>query len=134
METVPHFEQMLTRSGIKLFKYYLDISLKEQKKRLKQRRDDPLKQWKISSIDEQSAKHWDDYSLARNEMFARTHNAVAPWTIVRADSKKIGRLQLIKDMLTRLEYEEKDEALVIPNPDYVFMYDEAYIKNGMIAP
>ncbi|WP_455383931.1 polyphosphate kinase 2 [Acidihalobacter prosperus] len=134
METVPAFEQMLIRSGIHLFKYYLDISKREQKKRLAARRTDPLKQWKMSPIDAAAQKHWDDYSVARNEMFARTHSALAPWTVVRADDKKLTRLNVIKDLLTRLDYADKDHGLIRPNPDIVFTYAEAYIENGMIAP
>ena len=131
--TVVEFEQMLVRSGIKLFKYYLDISKAEQNKRLKERRNDPLKQWKISPIDAEAVQHWGDYSLARNEMFARTHAPLAPWTVVRADRKRVARLKVIKDLLLRLDYDGKDEALVLPNPDVVFAYDEACLTNGMIA-
>jgi polyphosphate kinase 2 len=134
METVSDFEQMLERSGIRLFKFYLDISKAEQKKRLKSRHKDPLKQWKVSPIDEQALAHWDDYSMARNEMFARTHTANAPWCVVRADDKRLARLNVIKHLLSRLDYEGKDERLVLPNPDIVFLYDEAYLKNKMIAP
>ncbi len=134
IETVPNFEQMLIRSGIRLFKYYLDISKAEQKKRLAARRSDPLKQWKISPIDAEAQKHWDDYSTARNEMLARTHTPLTPWTVVRADSKKLARLNVIKDLLTHLDYEGKDHSLILPNPDIVFSYADAYLDNGMIAP
>jgi polyphosphate kinase 2 len=134
METVSNFEHMLVRSGIKLLKYYLDISKAEQKRRLKARRDDVLKQWKTSPIDAQAIKHWDDYSAARNEMFARTHNPIAPWTIVRADEKRSARLGLIKDLLIRLHYGDKDKAILLPDPEIVFQYDDAYVRNGKIAP
>lgn len=134
IDTVPAFEQMLIRSGISLFKYYLDISKDEQKKRLAARRTDPLKQWKMSPIDAVAQKHWDDYSRARNDMFARTHSALAPWTVVRANDKKLARLCVIKDLLSRLDYTGKDEEVVCPNPDVVFTYAEAYLDNGMIAP
>jgi polyphosphate kinase len=134
MDTVPAFEQMLIRSGIRLFKYYLDISKDEQKKRLADRRSDPLKQWKMSPIDAVAQKHWDDYSVARNEMFARTHSALTPWTVVRADDKQLARLNVIKDLLARLDYADKDHDLVHPNSDIVFAYAEAYLANGMIAP
>jgi polyphosphate kinase 2 len=133
METVADFEHMLVRSGIKLLKYYLDISKAEQKRRLKARREDVLKQWKTSPIDDQAQKHWADYSRARNMMFARTHNPVAPWTVVRADDKHAARLQLIKDLLTRLHYDGKDETVLLADPDIVFRYDEIYVRNGMIA-
>jgi hypothetical protein len=66
-------------------------------------------------------------------MFARTHNPVAPWTVVLADNKHVARLQVIKDLLTRLQYADKDEDLVLPNPDAVYEYDEVYLNNGMIA-
>jgi len=133
LETVPVFEQMLERSGIQLFKYYLDISRKEQRERLKARRKDPLKQWKISPIDEAAAAHWKDYSLARDEMFARTHNAFAPWCVVRADDKHAARLNLIRHLLSRLSYKGKNEKLLVYDPDIVFLYEDAYRANGMIA-
>lgn len=71
--------------------------------------------------------------LARDEMLAHTHNAIAPWTIVRADDKQLARLNIIKNLLSRLHYAGKDERLILPDPDVVFMYDETYLKNGMIA-
>ena len=87
MKSVLPFEHMLVDDGIQLFKYYLDISKEEQKRRLKDRRVDPLKQWKISPIDKVAIKHWDDYSAARNEMFERTHNEITPWYVTRDNSK-----------------------------------------------
>jgi polyphosphate kinase 2 len=133
LETVPDFELMLVRSGIKLLKYYLDISREEQKRRLEDRERDPLKQWKTSPIDLEAVKHWVDYSLARNIMFARTHHLDAPWTVVRADDKKSARLNIIKDILFRLDYKGKIEAEVLPDTDIVFNYAESYLKNGMIV-
>jgi len=79
MATVPLFEQLLAHCGVTLVKYYLDISKEEQKRRLVARRKDPLKQWKLSPVDDQAIKRWDAYSAARNEMLARTHNVAAPW-------------------------------------------------------
>ncbi|WP_411728249.1 polyphosphate kinase 2 [Methyloglobulus sp.] len=134
LETVPDFEQMLVRSGIKLLKYYLDISRDEQKNRLKDRQQNPLKQWKISPIDKAAQKHWDDYSQARNIMFARTHHLTTPWTIVRADDKQAARINVIKDILFRLDYKDKDESLILPDANIIFNYEESYLKNGMIAP
>ncbi len=133
METVPTFEQMLVRSGIQLFKYYLDIDKAEQKRRLKDRLTDPLKQWKMSPIDAVAQKHWKDYSTARNAMFARTHTPSAPWTIVRANDKKQARLNLIMDLLTRLDYADKDHALLCPDPDVVFNYTHDVVAQGRVA-
>ncbi len=133
MGSVLGFEHMLVHSGIQLFKYYLDISRREQERRLKQRRRDPLKQWKVSPIDEQAVKRWKEYSTSRNEMLAHTHDALAPWIVVRADDKRGARLNVIRDMLTRLHYPDKDEQAILPDPKGAFVYDQSYIDNGMIA-
>lgn len=107
LEDVPVFEGMLIHSGIQLFKYYLDIDKAEQKLRLDARRNDPLKQWKISPIDEAALKHWDDYSQARDVMLVRTGTKTSPWTVVSANDKKTARLNLIRDLLSRVEYRQK---------------------------
>ncbi|KAI5916550.1 hypothetical protein GH664_03155 [Thauera sp. 2A1] len=119
METSPDFDHVLVRTCIKLFKYCLDISQAEQKKRRQERRKDPLKQWELSPIDAEALKHWADYSQARNEMFARTRTLSAPWTMVRPYSKEVARIDLLKDLLMRLRYEGKDCDLVLPNPAVV---------------
>jgi len=126
LESVVPFEEMLIRDGIAIRKYYLDIDKKEQKKRLKARRDDPLKQWKISPVDEAAQAHWDDYSEARDKMFRRTSHPAAPWNVVRADVKKIARLELIRDLLGSFEYKGKkdklckaDRSIVLPWSDDV---------------
>jgi polyphosphate kinase 2 len=134
MQTVLGFEHMLVKSGIKLLKYYLDITRNEQKRRLKARRIDPLKQWKVSPIDDKALKQWDAYSEARNAMLDRTHNPVSPWTIVRADHKRAARLNLIADLLTRLHYGGKDAAVLVADPTIVFQYDRACVENRTIAP
>lgn len=134
MDSVLEFEQMLVRSGIKLLKYYLDISKAEQKRRLKERKIDPLTQWKTSALDDQALKYWKQYSLARNEMLARSHNPVTPWTVVRADDKQLARLNIIKALLSRLHYADKDERVVLPDPRIVLTYDASYLENGVLAP
>lgn len=133
MSSVSNFENMLIRSGVKLFKYYLDISKAEQKRRLKNRKIDPLKQWKVSSIDDQAIKKWKAYSLARNEMLARSHNPMAPWTLVRADDKYLARINIIKDLLSRLHYTGKDKKLIRPDPQIVFAYDVSNLENGQLV-
>ena len=133
LKTVPTFEDLLVHCGITLVKYYLDISKGEQKKRLKQRRDDPLSQWKTSPIDAQAVKRWKEYSDARNEMLMRTHTMVAPWTIVRADDKPSARMGLIRDLLTRLDFKGKKRLADLPNPDIVFRFHEETMNNKMLA-
>jgi polyphosphate kinase 2 len=133
MQSVPRFEAMLVDSGIRLLKYYLDISRDEQARRLEARKRDPLKQWKISPIDEVAVKYWKDYSRARNAMLLRTHAAVAPWQIVRADDKRLARLNLIRDILLRLDYCDKDEELVKPDTTVVFEFEPGCIEDGLLA-
>jgi polyphosphate kinase 2 len=133
MGSVSDFENMLVRSGVKLLKYYLDIGKAEQKRRLSDRKTDPLKQWKVSPIDDQAVKYWKAYSVARNEMLARTHNPIAPWTLVRANDKRLARLNIIKDLLGRLHYTDKNERLTRPDPQIVFAYDVSNLENGQLA-
>ena len=123
IETVNDFEAILVKSDITLIKYYLDISKKEQAIRLKAREDDPLKQWKISPIDQQAQKKWDAYSKCRNEMLQSTSPSDAPWTIVRANDKKIAHLNLIKDLLSRVSFPGKDKKLLKADQEIAFLWD-----------
>jgi polyphosphate kinase 2 (PPK2 family) len=116
---------MLVRSGVQMFKYYLDISKSVQRDRLAQRREDPLTQWKISPIDKVAQEKWDDYSAARDEMLRRTDHPAAPWTIVRADRKKDARIALISDLLDRLDFQGKAAKVIHPDRGVVFRYSEA---------
>ena len=134
LETVPQFEAMLIRDGINVLKYYLDITKHEQKKRLAERRKDPLKQWKLSPVDTKAAKLWKDYSKARDRMLERSHTAVSPWTIARADNKEQARLNVIRDLLWRLEYPGRGHRLRRPDSAVAFTYDPSYHERGMIAP
>ncbi len=114
------FEKMLVESGFLIVKYYLDISKKEQVKRLKDRQKDPLKQWKISPIDQVAQQHWKDYSLARDEMLLQTNFDFAPWYVVNAENKKEAHIALISDLLHRMKYPRKEEKLVAT--DYGLVY------------
>jgi polyphosphate kinase 2 (PPK2 family) len=102
-----------------LAKYYLDITRAEQRRRLKERREDPLTQWKISPVDEAALAHWKDYSRARDEMLAQTDTAHAPWTLVHADDKQRARLNLIRDLLSRVPYRGARRKLARPDPEVV---------------
>ena len=121
--SVIEFEHMLIRSGISLFKYYLDISHDEQASRLQERKLDPLKQWKISPIDEQALQYFDQYSDDRDIMLQRTHNETSPWTVVDADNKRDARLHMISDLLARLSYTDKDESVLLPGKNIVKRYN-----------
>ena len=133
MGSVPKFEEMLVNSGIKLLKYYLDVSKDEQTRRLAERKRDPLKQWKSSPIDAVAVKHWKAYSEARDSMLLRTHTAVAPWHIVRADDKRLARLNLMRNILSRLHYAGKKNKRVQPDPDVAFEFTPDCITARRLA-
>lgn len=133
MDTVTTFEEMLIGSGIEFFKFYLDIDKKEQAERLDARREDPLKQWKISPIDQVAQEKWADYTTARDAMFARTHTLHSPWTLVCANDKKIARVNVIRDILNRVDYEGKNSKLVIPDVEVVMPFNPELYKLGKIS-
>ncbi|ABM39761.1 polyphosphate kinase 2 [Polaromonas naphthalenivorans] len=133
MLSVPKFEEMLVNSGIKVLKYYLDIDKDEQVKRLAERHSDPLKQWKSSPIDAVAVQHWKAYSAARDAMLLRTHTAIAPWHIVRTNNKRLARLNLIRDILSRLHYAGKKNKLVQPDADVAFEFTPDCIGSQRLA-
>ncbi len=122
--TVPEFEKMLVRSGIVLIKYWFSISDEEQNLRFLGRIHDPLKQWKLSPMDLESRRRWEDYTKAKEDMLQRTHIPEAPWWVVPADDKKKARLNCITHLLSQLPYEEVERPEVVLPPrvrheDYV---------------
>jgi polyphosphate kinase len=133
MDTVVEFERMIVRSGVLLIKYYLDVSRDEQRKRLEQRASDPLAQWKISPIDAHALEKFDDYTKARDAMLVATDHTLAPWTIIRADHKKSARIGLISDLLSRLSYKGRDDALVAPDRDVAFRFEAGQIEGGRLS-
>ncbi|GAA5316372.1 MAG: polyphosphate kinase 2 [Candidatus Pelagadaptatus aseana] len=104
MHNAPLMEKMIVREGIILLKYWLDIDLKEQRKRLQSRIDAPIKQWKLSPMDLESHKHWDDYTIARDDMLKRTSTEHAPWFVVNTNNKRKGRLKCIRHILDQIPY------------------------------
>lgn len=123
LSDAPEFERMIVRSGVRLVKYWFSISDEEQQLRFLMRIHDPLKQWKLSPMDLQSRVRWEDYTLAKEAMFARTNIPEAPWYVVEANDKRRARLNCIDHFLSLLPYEEvPHETVVLPdrvsNPDY----------------
>ncbi len=123
LREVPEFEKMLVKSGIKLFKFYFSVSKKEQERRFEERKLDPLKQYKLSPVDELAQTMWDKYTVAKFSMLMASHTDDTPWTIVRSDNKKKARIETMKYILKKLDYNKK-------NKDLDFKRDKKIIING----
>lgn len=122
---VPTFERMMLESGIILLKYWMEVSPEEQVKRLTARIDDPRKIWKLSPMDLKSFDRWDEYTRARDEMFAATDTPWAPWNVVRSDDKKRARLNTIQHILHAIEYKAlKAEKVLLPKRKIGKTYQE----------
>jgi polyphosphate kinase len=115
LKVVPLFERLMIDSGVILLKYWLEVSPEEQSRRLESRIDDGRKIWKLSPMDLKSYDRWDDYTKARDEMFAATDSAWAPWFVARSEDKKRVRLNVISDLLERVPYKAvKREKVKLP--------------------
>jgi polyphosphate kinase 2 len=130
LQQVPGFERSLVDGGLHLVKLWFTVSKDGQRQRFDGRRKDPLKQWKLSPIDEASVKKYDDYTEARNEMFHATDSTRAPWTIVNSNEKKRARLESIRSVLHGLDYAHKDrDAVSKPDPRVVRTVSDIYVGN-----
>ncbi|MGE0623857.1 MAG: polyphosphate kinase 2 [Pseudomonadales bacterium] len=112
----PLFEQMLVRSGIHITKFYLSVSREEQARRFEERRENPLKQWKLSPIDQEAQTRWDDYTDAKDATFKRTDTPEAPWVIVKSEDKMRARLEAMRYVLQQFDYDDRDPLVAVP-PD-----------------
>jgi len=119
LRQAPDLERMLVNSGILLFKYWFSVSRAEQFRRFKSRQKDPLKQWKLSPVDMSSLSLWHEYSKAKDAMIFHTDTKDAPWTIIRSDDKKRGRINCMRHFLHHLDYPEKDHDVVVPPDPFV---------------
>jgi polyphosphate kinase 2 len=127
----PYFERGLIQSGVRLFKLWFDVGRDEQRRRIKSRKTDPLKHWKLSPMDDKSIAHWGDYTKARDGMFLYTDTDEAPWTVIRSDDKKRARLGAIRTVLAGLDYPQKDtKAARAPDPLIVGPVKEMFPLEG----
>lgn len=117
MQQVPEFEHMLYEDNVELVKFWFSISKDIQQQRFESRRQDPLKQWKISPVDDKAQENWDLYTKYKEEMFSRTHMSYSPWVIVSANDKKKARLESMRHVLSNMEYAGKGETSVNLSPD-----------------
>jgi polyphosphate kinase len=114
MRQAPEFERHLVHSGVHVFKFWFSVSREEQRRRFKERRSHPLKQWKLSPIDLASLDKWDDYTRAKESVFFHTDTADAPWTVIKSDCKKRARLSAMRYVLHHLPYTKKDLEMIGP--------------------
>jgi len=112
MRQVPDLERMLVRSGIRFFKFWFSVTHEEQERRFNARSGDPLKQWKLSPIDQESQGKWNEYTEAKEAMFFYTDTADSPWTIIKSDDKKRARLNCMQHFLSELDYPGKNRHIV----------------------
>jgi polyphosphate kinase 2 len=133
LKDVPEFEKMIVEEGIKIFKFYFSVSKEEQAKRFKARETDPLKQYKLSPVDKESQRLWNEYTLAKFMMLSSTHTKEAPWTVIKSDNKKKARINCIKHILNFVEYPNKIDKRKIKVNKEIVIYgrDEAIAMEKM---
>lgn len=127
---VPEFEHMLYEDNITVIKFWFSISKKEQSRRFESRKTNPLKQWKLSPVDEKSRSKWDEYTIHKEKMFSSSHTSFCPWIIINANNKLIMRLESMRYVLNLFDYDGKtDERLrLLPDPNTVQRYHRSVIQ------
>jgi len=128
LHEVPEFEKMLVNSDINIFKFYFSVSKDEQKRRFDKRRTDPLKQYKLSPVDEKSQGLWDKYTIAKYSMLLASHTEHAPWTVIRSDNKKKARINTIKHILNHFDYPDKIDKKQLKADDKIRIHADDEIR------
>lgn len=137
LKDVPMLEELLVKDGIKLFKFYFSVSKEVQKERFDSRKTDPLKQYKLSPVDNLAQKYWDQYSIRKFQMLSETNRTIAPWTIIRSDNKKLARLNCMKFVLSEMEYEDKlpeNELRIDPEIIISGIEELKHMENNLMTP
>jgi polyphosphate kinase 2 len=132
LRETPALEALLAGDGVRLVKLWLDVSKKEQAKRLAERKDDPLKVLKSSPLDEAAQSRWDGYTAARDEMLKRTHSALAPWICARSDRKKAARLNIIRHLVHTLAPGDIASMVDAPDPKVLFPFELTALTDGRL--
>ncbi|MHC2299302.1 polyphosphate kinase 2 [Rhizobium mongolense] len=128
LKQAPPLEKIIAHEGIHFFKFYLDIGREMQLKRFHDRRHDPLKVWKLSSMDIAALTKWGDYSDKRERMLKETHTEFAPWTVIRANDKRRARVNLIRHMLKKMDYDGKDDKAIGDLDDKIIGAGSGFLK------
>ncbi len=133
LRVTPRFESMLIGADLRLIKIWLDVSKKEQAKRLAERHDDPLKALKASPLDEYAQSRWDAYTAARDEMLRRTDSDASPWYCVRADHKKTAHENVLRHLIHQLAGKKVIGRIEPPDPAVLFRFEIAALEDGRLA-
>ena len=128
LHEVPEFEKMLINSDVMIFKFYFSVSKDEQNRRFNKRKTDPLKQYKLSPVDEKSQGLWDKYTIAKYSMLLASHTEHAPWTVIRSDNKKKARINCIKHILNHIDYPNKIKSKKLAADDKIRIYANDEIR------
>ncbi|MDB4303845.1 polyphosphate kinase 2, partial [Desulfosarcina sp.] len=124
MVQVPEFEHMLYEDGVILIKFWFSISKEQQEIRFKSRLNNPLKRWKFSPVDQEGQNRWDDYTFYKEQMFSKTHTSFSPWIIIKTNNKKEARLESMRYVLSKFDYDNKGNSgtTLFPDPNVVQRY------------
>jgi len=124
MVQVPEFEHMLYEDGVILIKFWFSISKEQQELRFKSRLNNPLKRWKFSPVDQEGQNRWDDYTFYKEQMFSKTHTSFSPWIIIKTNNKKEARLESMRYVLSKFDYDNKGNSgtTLFPDPNVVQRY------------
>jgi polyphosphate kinase 2 len=129
LKQTPVFENMLLEDGVILIKFWFSINIEEQKVRIEDRIKNPLKMWKLSTVDLKAQQMWDEFTEYKNQMFLHTHSPENPWVIVKGNNKQVARMEAMRYVLKQLDYPEKPKAKVSfePNPQTIRVFDVSMI-------
>ncbi|MDO9042866.1 MAG: polyphosphate kinase 2 [Desulfocapsaceae bacterium] len=137
LKDAPMVEELLVKDGIKLFKFYFSVSKEMQKERFDSRKVDPLKQYKLSPVDNLAQKYWDQYSVRKFQMLSETNRSLSPWTIIRSDNKKMARINCMKFILSSMSYTDKlSDKHLTPDPKIIVSgIDELqHMQENLLTP
>jgi len=137
LKDAPMVEELLVKDGIRLFKFYFSVSRKIQKERFDSRKVDPLKQYKLSPVDNLAQEYWDQYSVRKFQMLSETNRSFSPWTIIRSDNKKMARINCMKFILASMDYKDKlAEKHLTPDPKIIVSgIDELqHMQENLLSP
>ena len=132
LRACPLFEEMLVRSGIYLIKYWFSVNDEEQERRFQERISNPIKRWKLSPMDLEARRRWEDYTKAKEVMLERTHTSFAPWTIVHTDKKKKARIAILRHILHALAPADIRKGVDKPDPDVLFPFEAEALSDGRL--